>query len=441
MSKRIIGIDLAVTAQHQAAILDLAGNEFIKKGVSFRALPDELDKLLASARQGASSETEVVVVLEATGMAWHPVGLYLERAGAQVYRVNGQKTKELRRVQHRHARRDGIDCQVLARLYTACPEQLDRLWLPSGEQLALQRACREYGRWRNQAVAIGNRLTAYDHWAWQGLRGLVPAVALPWVRQNWYDPWQVVTTGEATLRKAWQSTAAAKDDDGAWIADWLARAALLQRLFGNRQSVDFPALQATVRRNLEQYSHAHQQQEQLQSSLIQPFFQRLYPDCPLTTIYGIGSDSAAVYMAFIHSIERFPSAAAFRQWAGIVPASNQSGEAHSKGLPLTQAGPDPIKATLYLNADVARQWDLHLAKLYYTQMVNYGKHHTQAVCACASHLATRIYTVLKQNRPYELRDLEGKPITAARSKQLIREQFKVPDDVRKRTNVRKRADR
>ena len=82
-----------------------------------------------------------------------------------------------------------------------------------------------------------------------------------------------------------------------------------------------------------------------------------------------------------------------------------------------------------------------VGRIYYTQMVGYGKHHTQAVCACASHLANRIYTVLKENRPYELRDLEGKPILAADAHRLIQERLHVPEEVRQRTTKRWRQGR
>ena len=68
-------------------------------------------------------------------------------------------------------------------------------------------------------------------------------------------------------------------------------------------------------------------------------------------------------------------------------------------------------------------------------MVKYGKHHLQATCACASHLASRIYAVLKQQRPYQLRDVEGNPISVAASRELCL-QYRVSDEVRKRNNKR-----
>ena len=169
-----------------------------------------------------------------------------------------------------------------------------------------------------------------------------------------------------------------------------------------------------------------------------PLYQRLYPNDPLPSIDGIGVNSAAIYHAFIHTIDRFPKVASFRRWTGLVPSSHQSGNHQAKGGRITQAGPALIRATLFLNANVARQWDVQLADIYFRQMVHYGKHHTQAVCAVASHLANRIYVLLKEQRPFQLRDLDGNPISSQDSRQLCLTQFRVPDDVRQRSAVRTR---
>lgn len=436
MNRRIIGIDLAVTAQHQAAILDPATNQFLVKRMAFTALPADLDRLLERARVGAGAHPELLVVLEATGMAWYPVSLYLEHHGAKVFRVHGRMTKEMRRIRTPHARSDRIDCQTLATLYDACSDRLDRLYIPTGAAMTLQRACREYARWRELATAIDNRLTAYDNWVWQGLSKLVPTAALTWVRSEWYNPWEVAAAGTEALGIAWRRTPGGTLDDAAWISPWVERAIALTHLYHQPDTIDFPALTASIRRELHRRTQALQTQQELYEKTMLPLYRRLYPACPLTSIYGIGEASAATYMAFIHTIERFPNVDSFRQWTGMVPTSDQSGSTQTKGLHLTQAGPNLIKATLFLDANVARQWDPQLAHVYYTQMVHYGKHHTQAVCACASHLANRIYAVLKENRPYELRDLSGRPIQACQARRLIQEQLKVPEAVRSRTRRR-----
>lgn len=55
--------------------------------------------------------------------------------------------------------------------------------------------------------------------------------------------------------------------------------------------------------------------------------------------------------------------------------------------------------------------------------------------ASSTHLASRIYAVLKEQRPYQLRDLKGNSISDAVSRDLCL-QYKVPDEVRKRNNKR-----
>lgn len=435
MNKRIIGIDLAVSAKHKAIVLDPACNQFIGKQISFRALPADLDQLLCLAQEDAPNDVTLIAILEATGMAWYPVAIYLQRHGVTVYRVNGQKTKDFRRALWKHTGSDRIDSRVLAHLYQIAPDRLERCPLPDGNLLALQRACRAYARWRGLDVAEQNRMQAIDHWAWDGLYKLVPTIAQPWMRQHWYNPWRVQEAGEGHLALAWQVAATKFPDDISWIGDWVIRAQQMTTLYGSEAQVGYDHLHETMRHSLLLRERYAQERKSLNKEKIKPLFRQLYPDCPLTTIKGIGIQSAATYRAFIQDMDRFRSVEKFRLWCGIVPRSKQSGHSETKGMPITKAGPNLIKATLYLNAEVARQWDVQLAVIYHKQMVEYGKHHKKAVCACASHLASRIYAVLKEQRPYQLRDINGNPISDETSRELCL-QYRVPDEVRKRNNKR-----
>ena len=440
MNKRIIGIDLAVTAKHKAMILDPASNRFIGRQFSFRARSQEMERLLHQARKGAPPDVSLIAILEATGMSWYPVAVYLARQGVQVFRVNGQKTKDFRRALWKHTSSDQIDSRVLARLYQIAPDRLAPCPLPSGDLLTFQRACRSHNHWREQDVATQNRMQAIDQWAWDGLRKLVPAAAQPWMRQHWYNPWRVQEAGEVALSVAWTELRATKKVTTAWISPWLERAREMSALYGSEKEVGYEDLQKAMVQFLRLREKYAQEQTRTMKEQILPLYSKHYPDCPLTSIQGIGIQSAAIYRAFIQDINRFSTVEKFRLWCGIVPRSKQSGEGEAKGMSLTKAGPNLVKATLYLNADVARQWDAQIAVLYHRQMVQYGKHHTQAVCACASHLASRIYALLKEKRPYELRDLHGKPISAAASRRLCL-QYRVPDEVRQRNNKRFRRSR
>jgi hypothetical protein len=99
--------------------------------------------------------------------------------------------------------------------------------------------------------------------------------------------------------------------------------------------------------------------------------------------------------------------------------------------------------------EIARQRDPQIAAIYYDQMVNKGKdqmvnkgkHHTQAVCACATHLLDRVRVILAEDRAYELRDVNGTPITRQQARAIVLERYTVQKEVRERNNRRARRQR
>ena len=71
-------------------------------------------------------------------------------------------------------------------------------------------------------------------------------------------------------------------------------------------------------------------------------------------------------------------------------------------------------------------------------MVHNGKNHKQAMGAVMSHIGARILAVLRENKPYELRDVQGKPITWEEAKKLIQLNYHVPEEI-KRDRRRRRT--
>jgi hypothetical protein len=65
-------------------------------------------------------------------------------------------------------------------------------------------------------------------------------------------------------------------------------------------------------------------------------------------------------------------------------------------------------------------------------MVHHGKNHKQAMGAVMSHMAARVFAVLGEDRPYELRDTEGNPISKMAARVLILEKYRVSEEVRQK---------
>jgi len=105
---------------------------------------------------------------------------------------------------------------------------------------------------------------------------------------------------------------------------------------------------------------------------------------------------------------------------------------------MTKAGPSIMKWALYQSAQIGRRYDPQLAWLYYREMVHSGKNHRQAMGAVMSHIGARILAVLRENKPYELRDIHGRPISREDARRLILSDYQVPEEI-KRDRRRRRT--
>jgi len=438
---RTIGLDLAVQAAHKAVVLDERGH-FCTPILTVHTRPSELDLLLARACEGAPS-AEVQVVMEPTGMAWFPIAAYYARQAVPICLVNSQEVADLRRYYQRHAKSDRIDARVLARLRLVNPAKLHRLVLPSATALACQRACKQLDHLATQITAVKNRLQAIDRFAWPGLEEAAfadpCAPAARFFREHWYDPRQVLLLGATASRQRWEASAVDASDGSAWVEPLLALAQQVLTLYGtDGQYLDFEQLQAEVQRDQAWLVWLEQQHHTLRLRTVRPLYRAIHPSRNLETLKGVGQDSAAVYASFIGDPHRFRSTRLFRGWTGMVPESEQSAESEAKGLHVSQAGPDLIKKYAYLDAEIARRYDPQIAALYYDQMMRKGKHHKQAVCACATHVLDRVLAVLRADKPYEMRDTDGTALSDQQARELIVERYSVPAEVRRRTNKRNR---
>jgi transposase len=144
---------------------------------------------------------------------------------------------------------------------------------------------------------------------------------------------------------------------------------------------------------------------------IAELYQKHHPSDNLRTVPGVGEHTAPAFLATVSDPVRFPNQSAFANYERVVPGAKQSSDVQVKELRMTKAGPSLMRMALYQVGDVGRRWDPQLAAVYYREMVYHGKNHRQAMGAVMSHLAAMIPAVLQEDRPYELRDNQDRPIS------------------------------
>jgi hypothetical protein len=248
--------------------------------------------------------------------------------------------------------------------------------------------------------------------------------------------------GVEAIRQPGMASTVDADDGNAWVEPLLTLAQQVLTLYGtDGQYLDFEQLQAEVQRDQAWLIWLEQQHPTLRLRTVRPLEWAVHPSRNLETLTGVGQDSAAVYARFIGDAHRFGSTRLFRGWTGMAPERAQSAESEAKGLPVRQAGPDLIKKDADLDAEIARRYDRQIAAISDDQMMRKGKHHTQAVCAGATHLLDRVLAVVRADKAYEMRDRDGTALSDQPARERIGERYRVPQEVRRRPNKRKRRTR
>lgn len=436
---RTIGIDLAIRGDQVAQIFD--DGRPVGPPIRFRLKPAELQAFVAKARSGAPPDAPVQALMEPTGMSWFPVAHWLADAGIRPVRVKGQRVQALRRYLSEHAKTDVADAHVLAAMPGFGGRGFDAIHIPSPQGHALQRLTKQRRRLQDDLSAGKRRLIDLVRWAAPELEAALPdmqtRLALAIMRE-WFDPAVLLSARRTRLRRFIAANASGNHPHtGPFVEtliDDLRDAAKAARAL-HRGRIDFAELQAEVAIEVSLIEHRFDAIADLDRR-IERLYADLHPQDALRTIPGVGRTLAPVLLGVLHTAGRFRSERHLRGFCGLFPRQARSGGRDKPGQRLTQAGNDRIKQALYLAADAARRIDPGLAEVYWRLMTVKGHHHKQAICAVANRLANRIYRVLRTGKPYELRDLDGRALTVAEAKAIVRRRYSVSAQIRDARRVR-----
>lgn len=119
----------------------------------------------------------------------------------------------------------------------------------------------------------------------------------------------------------------------------------------------------------------------------------------LTTIDGIGPQTAARLVAELGDLAGFRSAAALAAYVGVVPGLRQSGKRQSPRACLTPFGHARLRAALWIPTLTAVRRNPWL-RAYYERLRARGKLPKVALVAAMHKLLAAVYTVATHRRPF-----------------------------------------
>jgi transposase len=437
-----VGIDLH-QGQHRARCLDDRAQSC--DGFSFQTTPEGLAVLEERVFRDGANPT---IVLEPAGLPWKMVAVYLRsrHPDCRLVKAKTQKVAALRRYLRGPVKSDRLDALTLAKMPFIDPEKLVEIYLPPAEIHALQRLTRQRKRIESDISGRKIRISAIVDGYLPGVRrAFDDAWSLP-VRaflMSRLNPYAVVRAGEEALhaflskacpRSKWSRA----ETHMVFLAcHSVADVCELSRSAGTVNEEFFTDLQDEIARELRLMESEEAESESLARRILE-LYRKLHPSDNLISIPGVGEHTAPIFLSAVGDPARFPSQSAFANWEGVVPGARQSSDVEAKGLRMTKAGPSIMRMGLYQAGDIGRRWDPQLAAVYYREMVYHGKNHRQAMGAVMSHLGAKVFTVLKDSRPYELRDIEGNPISKDDARRLILDKYHVPEEIRRERRWRNR---
>ena len=149
--------------------------------------------------------------------------------------------------------------------------------------------------------------------------------------------------------------------------------------------ISTPQREAVLQSKIRQLQHLVQESSIIRNALIRavraahPVAWRL-----LLSIPGVGPISAALFLAQVRSLSRFPSHRQLSAFIGIDPTTYESGQFKGQGH-ISKRGSPHLRRTLYLMAQSVVRYS-NTFRLYMTQLRARGKAYRVAVIACANKL-------------------------------------------------------
>jgi len=392
-----LGVDIGKN-KHVASMIDDEGKS-VFKAFSFTNTTEGGESLLAKMSSCAVALCDVEVGLEATGHYWLATYSYLHDRGYKIHVINPIQTDGWRKgVEIRRRKTDIIDSVLIAELvrYGGFIES----GLPDEHLISLKNLTRfrsylvdSIADLKRKVICVLDQVFPEYEDVFADVFGKTSKEIL----LHFSTPAELEDISPDDLAN--MLAALSRRRHGKFTAQKLSDAAA--KSFGVTFCRDSFSFQ--LRMLIEQMKYIESQVKDTEAE-IEAIMEEI--DSPITSIPGIGKITGAVILGEIGNIERFDSPIKLVAFAGIDATVRQSGEFDGTSNRMSKRGSPYLRRALYQSAVVAsigRNPD-PILHAFYNKKRSQGKHHGTCIGAVCRKLCYIIYTILKENRPFELRN-------------------------------------
>lgn len=383
---RFAGIDIAAET-HVVAIVD-ERSEICQRATPFTEDSDGYAKLIGL----LGAPGEILVAMEATGHYWKNLFAALAVRGYAMALINPLRTRRFAAEDLERTKTDAIDALGIARFAAQKRPQPTRLPDAATEELRelvglRDRQMQDFGdrvRQLHRLVDLGfPEFTRY-------VRGLDSELASSILHDY--------PTAEAFRGASVKRLARLRYDGRHAVGPELAASLIeaAQRSVGHHHSEPY---RIQVRFACEDLDTLRRRLRALDRDIDGKLTEHEVGSL-LTTIDGIGSQTAARLIASLGDPAHFRSAAALASYVGVIPGLRQSGKHQSARARISPIGNARLRAALWMPTLTAVRRNPWLRR-HYEALIARGKLPKVALVACMHKLLLAIYAVAKRRRPFE----------------------------------------
>ncbi|NLN56455.1 MAG: IS110 family transposase [Gammaproteobacteria bacterium] len=391
------GIDVA-KYRHELCLVDDNGSVVLQLHIDNSRTG--LDKLIQNLERLNISANDVQFCLEATGHYWLSLYCHLTDLGYSVNVINPIQSDALRNLYIRKSKTDRKDALILADLIRF--GHVSETKLASETVLKLQTLSRlrfefvrQVGGLKNRVLGILDRIFPEYPQCFSNVFIITSRELL----KTFTDPEELATADLSEL-----SAFLREHSRGRLGMDRAEQIqALAKGTFGINLALDAFTLQ--LRLLVEQIEFIQEQINVIEAAIDQ-VMEEMRPDenTPyrhvLETIPGIGPVLAASIIGEVGDIHRFRNAKALVAFAGLDATVKASGQFEGTRNRLSKRGSPVLRHSIWMAAISARRFNPEL-KEFFENKRSQGKHTQVATGAVARRLVHLIYSLWKENRPFD----------------------------------------
>ncbi len=384
------GIDIA-KYRHEATVIDENGRA-LQESISFSNSKEGCEKLLSLFERLSISKDDLIIGMEATGHYWLSVYEYLLGGGFEVKVINPIQSEAFRKMYIRQTKNDSRDSFIIAQImrfgqFSATglsEENIIAMRQLSRYRLALVDAC---GDCKRRVIALLDQVFPEYESFFSDTFGVTSKEVL----SKYPTPEDMLAVSTRKLTNLLEK--ASRGRFGKEKAEQLR--SIAAGSFGVSFAKDAFAFQ--IRQLIEQLTFLETQIEELEEHIAVLLKQT---GSYITTIPGIGDTLGAIILSEIGDIHRFDAPNKLVAFAGLDVRVTQSGEFTGTRQKISKRGSPYLRRAIWLAASRAAFCDPILSE-YYQGLRNRGKHHLTAIGAVSRKLCNTIYTILKEDRPWQ----------------------------------------